>query len=73
MMELTSARFKGCLSKNSYPSRDYAESVMRVEHDKRGVKLRVYPCQFGFHFHLTSKPERVSKSRKQRDRHKLYV
>ena len=72
-MELTKARVNGCLSKNSYPNRECAEMEARVGYEQRGVKLRVYPCQYGFHFHLTSKPKGFVHNRKKRVRCKLYL
>ena len=56
MAELTKAQVNGCLSKNRYPSREYARMVGRFEYEKRGVQLRVYLCDYGYHFHLTKKP-----------------
>jgi hypothetical protein len=73
MVELTKARINGCLGKNTYPNREDAEIVSRVECETRGVKLRVYPCEFGYHFHLTKRPRGFVKNRSKRNRNKLYL
>jgi hypothetical protein len=56
VVKITKARSNGCLSKNSYRNREDAIRVANFRHEVAGVELRVYPCQFGYHFHLTKKP-----------------
>ena len=73
MRKLTKARVNGCLSKNKYPSMEYAKAVARIEHEKRGVKLREYLCQFGHHFHLTKRPKGFVNNCNKKKRRKLYL
>ena len=73
MMELTKARVNGCLSEKRYPSEEYAKMVGRIEQEKRGVRLRVYRCQFGYHFHLTKRPKGFVNNRNKKNCRKLYL
>jgi hypothetical protein len=61
MAVLSKARVNGCLRKMPYRTMEYATMVARHAHEMRGVVLRVYHCDFGPHFHLTSKPRGLRK------------
>jgi hypothetical protein len=68
MSMVPKARINGCVRKNKYPTMEYARDVARVEHEKRGVNLRVYRCGDCLGFHLTHKKPRVFRRRLFRTR-----
>lgn len=46
-----------CRSKKAYTKKDAATARNFLE-GKNGVKLRIYPCPYGNHWHLTHKKAR---------------
>lgn len=46
----------GDQQKNSYPTREAAEAAALIaQHDYHAPRLSVYKCEYGNHWHLSSK------------------
>lgn len=45
-------RLKSCLAKRQYPDSDEAARVAGIEALRRGVKLKIYKCPYGDHWHM---------------------